>query len=270
MDTSFTLLIIDAQNDFHANGSLAVAGAYSDSERIAQLIRENLDKIDDIVVTLDTHNPEHIAHAVFWNSEEDGSGSMPTPFQRITHDDVVNRKWFPVDKALQEHCLKYTKALEEKGRFTLTIWPAHCLVGTKGHDIVSNIQGALDEWSARHEGRSVTRVNKGQNNLTEMYSAIEAEVPVPDDVRTHTNSTLVQQLKNAKKVVVCGQALSHCVNYTTRDILKNWDPRDTADIVVLTDASSAVTGCQEDATKFLTDMKESGVTLTTTDKLFSA
>jgi hypothetical protein len=114
-----------------------------------------MDKIDDIVVTLDTHNPDHIAHALFWNSAEDGSGIQPVPFQRITHDDVLGGKWFPLDRSMkvssinvfqqcsilfqlyvcnsftfQEHCLQYTKALEEKGRFTLTIWPPHCLVTT--------------------------------------------------------------------------------------------------------------------------------------------
>eukprot|EP01034_Spumella_vulgaris_P034252 gene34252-42237_t len=168
------------------------------------------------------------------------------------------------------HCLQYTKALEDKGRFTLTIWPPHCLIGSKGHDVVSNVQEALDAWVAHHPTRSVTHINKGENNLTEMYSAIEAEVPIPSDPRTEQNVPLMHRLKRAKKVVVCGQALSHCVNYTTRDILKYWDPRNTADIVLLTDASSPVTGCESDATKFVTDMKQSGLTLTTADKLFSA
>lgn len=267
---NITLLIIDAQNDFHAGGSLAVTGADEDSDRIAKLIRNNLDKIDDIIVTLDTHNPEHIAHALFWNSVQDGSGSQPVHFQRITYDDVSSGKWFPVDASLQNYCLQYTKALEDKGRFTLTIWPPHCLIGTKGHDVVDNIQTALDEWISHHQTRSVSYVKKGENNLTEMYSAIEAEVPISTDPRTEQNVPLVQHLKLAKKVVVCGQALSHCVNYTTRDILKYWDPRNTADIVLVTDASSPVTGCEADATKFVNDMKYSGLTLTTADKLFSS
>lgn len=73
------------------------------------------------------------------------------------------------------------------------------------------------------------------NNYTEMYSAIEAEVPVPSDPQTQTNKTLVHLLKDSSKVVVCGQAMSHCVNYTTRDILRDWDPRNTSDIIILTD-----------------------------------
>jgi hypothetical protein len=29
---------------------------------------------------------------------------------------------------IQEYCEDYTKALETKGRFQLTIWPDHCIV----------------------------------------------------------------------------------------------------------------------------------------------
>lgn len=59
-----------------------------------------MDKIDDIIVTLDTHNPEHIAHALFWNSAQDGSGVQPVPFQKITYDDVLSGKWFPIDASM--------------------------------------------------------------------------------------------------------------------------------------------------------------------------
>lgn len=50
------LLIIDPQIDFHPGGSLAVTGANEDSARIAQLIAANVDEIDEIIVTLDTHH----------------------------------------------------------------------------------------------------------------------------------------------------------------------------------------------------------------------
>ena len=60
-----------------------------------------MEKIEDIFVTKDTHNPEHIAHAVFWNSKEDGSGVRPQPFDHISSEQVRNGEWFPVDKSLQ-------------------------------------------------------------------------------------------------------------------------------------------------------------------------
>lgn len=125
-------------------------------------------------------------------------------------------------------------------------------------------------------------VKKGMNNLTEMYSAVEAEVPLPEDPRTYTNVPLIQHLKRAKKVVVCGQALSHCVNYTTRDVLKNWTGRNPADIILLSDCkylsvyvpilcfykclpnsigATSVSGFEESGVKFIEDMVQAGVTV---------
>lgn len=50
------LLIVDPQLDFHEGGSLAVPGANADAERIAELISEKQDQIDEIFVTLDSHH----------------------------------------------------------------------------------------------------------------------------------------------------------------------------------------------------------------------
>jgi hypothetical protein len=49
------LLIIDPQVDFHPGGNLAVVGANEDSARLAEFIHSNVDKIDEIFVTLDSH-----------------------------------------------------------------------------------------------------------------------------------------------------------------------------------------------------------------------
>ena len=59
-------------------------------------------------------------------------------------------------------------------------------------------------------------IHKGENCLTEMYSAIEAEVPIPTDPNTQTNTGLIAKLKLASKLLICGQAKSHTVNYTTK------------------------------------------------------
>jgi len=55
-----------------------------------------------------------------------------------------------------------------------------------------------------------------------MYSALKAEVEDPKDPRTALNEELLVKLKIADRVIICGQALSHCVNYTVRDILNFW------------------------------------------------
>ena len=64
-----TLLIIDPQRDFHEaeegrsshdEGTLAVPGAIDDSRRISEMINNNIDKIDNIYVTLDSHHVRNI------------------------------------------------------------------------------------------------------------------------------------------------------------------------------------------------------------------
>ena len=79
------------------------------------------------------------------------------------------------------------------------------------------------------------------NNYTEMYSAIEAEIPIAEDPYTQTNYELLTELKKYARVLICGQALSHCVNYTTRDILKHWVPtRKSSDLVLLLDGMTII------------------------------
>ena len=144
-------------------------------------------------------------------------------------------------------------------------------IGTPGQLVVKSVQDACDTWSRHHQGKEVKLVHKGMNEITEMYSAIAAEVPDPADPATDTNFNFINDLKTASgKVVVCGQAQSHCVNYTTRDLVANWAPREAADIVVLSDGSSPVYGCEEPAQQFLNDMKTAGCIVTTCADALSA
>ena len=92
-----TLLIIDPQVDFHSSGSLSVNGADEDSERISSLILNNFQKIDQIIVTLDSHHKYHIAHTLFWKSRDD---LPPVPFQNISFKDIEDGVWLPRDSSL--------------------------------------------------------------------------------------------------------------------------------------------------------------------------
>jgi nicotinamidase/pyrazinamidase len=188
-------------------------------------------------------------------------------FSTISNADVVSKRWNPIDPKLLQYCEEYTYQLEEKGRFQLTIWPNHCIIGSPGNDVVPCLKTAISSWAGR--ARSVQYVRKGQNNLTEMYSAVEAEVPIPADPFTQTNYALLGDLKRADKVIIAGQALSHCVNYTTRDILKYWAPRDPRDLILLLDGCSPVAGCEADAEKFVVDMRAAGVTLALSTTVFA-
>jgi Amidases related to nicotinamidase len=277
-----TLLIIDPQRDFHEGGSLAVPNASADAKRIASFIRSSItrtkptgpfqSKIDRIVVTLDSHHKLHIAHPQFWKSKD---GNHPTPFTIISSADIKNGKWqpredlkLPVDQQLvdpnilkvkngfldkqnnfdlKQYCIEYTTRLEKSKKFSLCIWPEHCLIGSPGHCVVEEIMTALNEWCAS-TGKSIEFVMKGQNLLTEMYSAVKAEVEVSPD--TVLNRKLLDTLRSADRILVCGQALSHCVNYTARDLIDNM-PGEEHKIEVLKNCSSSVSSFEKDGEEFL-------------------
>ncbi|KAL3810716.1 hypothetical protein ACHAXA_008489 [Cyclostephanos tholiformis] len=286
-----TLLIIDCQRDFHPGGSLAIPNADSDALRISKLIKTHGGSIDRIIATLDSHHPLHIAHPGFWRHSITNDG--PSPFTMISSGDIENGTWIPrgdvksgggrypypilegyenadLHRAFDvgAYCIEYARRLEMGGRFRLCIWPEHCLIGSSGHGIVDVVFDAMNAW-CRDTGGIIEYVYKGMNPWTEMYSALCAEVPVGID--TGFNRDLLESLKDGTdRLVVCGQALSHCVNYTVRDIVDNWPKDERSKIVILKDCASSVPGFEGAGEIFLTDMENAGVRVGTSDALFRA
>jgi nicotinamidase-related amidase len=255
-----TLLIIDPQNDFHPGGTLAIPTADSDAERVAAFIRKHARQIDRVVITLDSHQRIHIAHGIFWVND---AGEHPPAFTLISSDDIARGTWRASDAGKQTAAEAYARKLEEGNRFTLCIWPEHCIIGSPGHNVRPVLLAAVNEW-AESRMREVVFVWKGQNCLTEMYSALRAEVPVPSDERTLLNAALLRTLQGSGRIVVCGQALSHCVNFTVRDLVASYaDGLDR--ISILRDGTSAVPGFEDAGDTFLRDMQSKGVRIVTTD-----
>ena len=136
----------------------------------------------------------------------------------------------------------------------LCIWLEHCLIGTVGHNIVPAIREAMDEWSDA-TGRSVEFAMKGQNLLTEMYSAFRAEVEISPE--TSLNEKLINSIKLSDRVLICGQALSHCVNHTARDLIDNF-PGEEHKVEILGDCASPVPSFEEMGETFLQYIGEKG------------
>lgn len=70
-----------------------------------------------------------------------------------------------------------------------------------------------------------------------------------------------------ERLLVCGQALSHCVNFTVRDIVEHWPPGETSKITILRDCASSVPGFEEAGKLFLDDMERAGVNVKTSDEI---
>lgn len=257
------LLIIDDQYDFcNPNGSLYVPGAEKDCERLAQFIDTNSDKLSAIHATMDAHMPYHIAHPLFWKDE---NGNHPGVYTIISSKDIEQKKYAPVDSAQNEYAKYYVDELEKKGKYQLCIWPPHCLLGSEGQAMDKTVFEALNRWQEKHIGKLVNYVTKAKAPMTEQYSAIQAEVPIKGDDSTTCNVKLIKELEQADKIIVAGQALSHCVANTVRDLF-NYIP--ASKIVLLTDCASSVAGFESNGEAFTNELiSKGGSTLTSKAKL---
>ncbi|MGB2679706.1 MAG: hypothetical protein WBE39_00130 [Candidatus Competibacter sp.] len=253
----FDFLLIDPQNDFSdtAGAALPVPGASADAERLAGLLDRLGGRIDDIHVTLDTHQLLDIAHPMFWRDE---GGEQPTPFTQITVEEVEGGRWRAFDGEFQQRALQYVRALRDNARYTLTIWPPHCLIGTWGHNVIPAVAGALRRWEER-ECKRVDYVAKGYNPWTEHYSAVRADVPDPFDSSTQLNIGLLTILEGADLIALSGQALSHCVANTVRDIADYLGQASVHKLVLIEDTSSPVPGFEDLAQQFLQDLRARGL-----------
>jgi len=251
------LLIIDPQNDFCdiAGAALPVPGARGDMDRLAELVELSGRAFDAIHVTLDSHQPLDIAHPGWWC---DADGLAPAPFTVISEADVREGLWRARDASRQSVSLAYVEQLALRGRYQLVVWPEHCLIGSWGHAVYAPLHEALSAWS-RGSLRPVNYVMKGMNPGTEHYSAIRAEVPDDADAATLGNAPLIARLKEADVVYVAGEALSHCVASTVRDLIDAFGPAHCHKLVLLTECMSPVPGFQTQAETFLKEARAQGV-----------
>jgi len=245
------LLLVDAQNTFCTPGfELFVAGrsgtgALDDSRRICDFLHRNLHAITQTIVTLDTHQAFQIFHAPFL---VDGEGRHPDPFTLVTPGDVVSGHW-RIDPAAAEtvgleraddHLVAYVETLAAGGKYDLTIWPFHALLGGIGHALVSAVEEALFFHAIAR--RSQTRFEiKGGSPLTEHYSVLGPEVMHGSRGETlgRRNAELVEHLLRFDAVVVAGQAKSHCVAWTVEDLLQE-APEIASRLYLLEDCCSPV------------------------------
>ena len=259
------LLIIDAQNDFLdvAGAALPVPGALADIERTAAFVARNGAHLDSISVTMDTHPRVAIERPGFWKT---GAGQAVSPFTEISEADVRCGKFLPRNAALLPKVLAYLKALETGGKYTLMVWPVHCVLGTWGHAMPEVLTDALGDWEEATQ-MPVQKILKGLNPMTEQYSAVQAEVPVDSDERTLRNDALVKTVEPTDGLLfVAGEAMSHCVRATVLDLLAGFSPEQVARTVLLTDCMSSVTGFEQSAEDFLNYARSLGVkTMTSID-----
>ena len=259
MKTENTLLIIDMQNDFCSEaGALYVPGARSDVANLSRFIHQNLTAIDSIILTQDNHHVMDIAHPYFWH---DKNGLQPAPFTGITAADVLAGIWTPVPG--EETVLFYLKELEIQGEFPHTIWPEHCIWGSWGAAIDSQIQDAVNSWA--RQGNFFNLVTKGLNPFTEHFGALRANIIMENDDSTAWNLELINKLSHTENIYIAGEARSHCVANTVKQVLDR--PEINAHLYILEDCMSNVPGFESISDSIYEEAVRQGATLIASNHL---
>ncbi len=258
-DPRVCLLVTDVQNTFCIPGFELFVGGRSgrgsvdDNRRLCEFIYRNLGKITEIVPTMDTHTAMQIFHPIFWVNE---AGEHPTPgATMITLEDVQQGVWkvnpgvaYSLANGdydvLQRHAFHYTRRLTEYGRYPLTIWPYHSMLGGIGHALVSAFEEAMFFHCIARNSQTRFEI-KGNHPLTEHYSVLRPEVTegVKGEVLAQKNTLLIQRLMDFDLILVAGQAKSHCLTWTVDDLLTELQNRDSSlakKVYLLEDCTSPV------------------------------
>jgi nicotinamidase-related amidase len=255
--TKTWLMLIDVQNTFCIPGfELFVGGrsgrgAVEDNIRLCEFIYRNLGNITHITATMDTHKTMQVFHAIFF---VDGDGNHPAPYTDIHASELRDGKW-TFNPALapqlgiapeygQQMIIHYAEELQKIGKYALTVWPYHAMLGGIGHTLVSAVEDAIFFHSIARIAQPDI-VIKGETPFTENYSVIGPEVltgPMGEMLGMH-DQRFIQQLQEVDRLVIAGQAKSHCVAWTVSDLLDDitaTDPELAKKVHLLEDCTSPV------------------------------
>lgn len=251
------LLLVDIQNTFCIPGfELFVGGesgtaAVDDNRRLSAFIYRNLNRITAIAPTMDTHQAVQIFHSIFLVDDE---GRHPAPYTLISSEDIASGRWrfnaevaaslgMPADEG-QSFLYHYTRTLAQQGKYNLTVWPYHAMLGGIGHALVPAIEEAVFFHSICRFTQPDFQI-KGGNPLTENYSILRPEVLAGPDGQAIAakNTRFMHALLDFDALVIAGQAQSHCVAWTIEDLLaeiRATDPALAGKIYLLEDCTSPV------------------------------
>lgn len=98
----------------------------------------------------------------------------------------------------------------------------------------------LKDWVAERD-RDYVAIQKGLYPLSEHFGVFRAQVPDPDVPETQLNTPLIADLDRFEVIYLMGEAKSHCVANSLKQIL-DFAPQLVPKLVVLTDCMSDVAG----------------------------
>jgi nicotinamidase-related amidase len=245
---SVLLIGIDVQQDFMENGALGVPNSHKDVENLSKFIYNNIDKISQITISIDTHNPFQIFHPCWWIDE---NGDNPPPLTAITLADLDSGKWRAVINPIASR--EYVENLEKQSKKVLVIWTYHCLQGTSGCALENQFANMVYFHSVAKKSMTL-RLVKGQDPLSEMYGIIKPEY----DTKNYINIDFLNKIESFNKIIIAGEAKDFCVYESIKQILEYYQnkPEVTKKIFILEDCCSSVMDTPEQSEIKYTDLKK--------------
>jgi nicotinamidase-related amidase len=251
------VVAVDVQNTFCIPGyelyvgGRSGTGAVDDNRRLCEFIYRNLGVITEICPTMDTHHAMQIFHAIYLVNDK---GEHPAPFTLVSAEDIRKGAWrfnAALSRSLkveadygQRHLAHYTDTLKKSGKYDLTIWPYHAMLGGIGHALVPSVEEAVFFHGMARCSQPDFHV-KGDNPFTEHYSVIGPEVLKGPDGKPIAGKSdkFLAKLEQFDAVLIAGQAKSHCVAWTIDDLLQQVvakDRRLAEKVYLLEDCTSPV------------------------------
>ena len=130
------------------------------------------------------------------------------------------------------------------GKYELTIWPYHAMLGGIGHALVSAVEEAVFFHGIARYSQPSFQI-KGSNPFTENYSVLSPEILEDSEGEqiAKKNVKFIKELLDFDAIVIAGEAKSHCVAWTIDDLLSEiytWDRELAEKVYLLEDCSSPV------------------------------
>ena len=256
------LLLVDEQITFcnETCGELPVAGAEASSRRLVEFIGHELKNLTSIAATLDTQQRIQIFSPCFL---VDANGQHPTPGIPIPLDDIEHGKW-SINPAIahaivgenglsfmEQHLRHYAGKLASSDKLALMPWPYHAQLTGIGDALEPSIEEMTFFWGVCR-GTQLRPETKGLHPLVEMYSVMCPEVTttlgmdgkeIPLGEAASRNVKFLEMIVKHDRIIIAGQAKSHCVAWTIADML-GWlyqkDPKLINKVYLLEDCTDPV------------------------------
>ena len=159
-------------------------GAVDDTRRLCEFVYRNLGRITQIVPTLDTHQAMQIFHPSCSSTRRAASRAVHDSSRPPTSSPGAGGSTRPPRRRSgstrttpRSTCATTRATLEEGGKYSLTVWPFHAMLGGIGYALVSAVEEALF-FHAIARCAPLGLPAEGDNPLTEHYSMLGPEVEI--------------------------------------------------------------------------------------------